>query len=117
MKYLLLILIGFGAYYWYTNNQEPKGFTGVSHDRLLMYSLTTCGYCKSKAKELKAAGIKYSEYFIDKNNKKREELDQKLSKSGYPPRSYGTPIFDAYGYMLIGNPSVSEIVSLKDGRQ
>jgi hypothetical protein len=67
-----------------------------------------------KAKELRSAGIKYAEYYIDKNSKKRDELNQKLSKSGFPPRSYGTPIFDAYGYMLVGNPPVSEILAIKD---
>ncbi|MEW8660620.1 MAG: glutaredoxin [Candidatus Thiodiazotropha endolucinida] len=114
MKYLLLILILFGAYHWYTNNhQEQKGFTGASHDRLIMYSLTTCGYCKSKSKELRSAGVKFVEYFIDKNSKRREELNQKLSNSGFPPRSYGTPIFDAYGFMLLDNPTVSQILALK----
>jgi hypothetical protein len=82
-----------------------------------MYSLTTCGYCKIKSMELRSAGIKFIEYYIDKNSKKRDELNQKLSKSGFPPRGYGTPIFDAYGYMLVGNPPVSKVLAMKDSNQ
>jgi glutaredoxin len=80
-----------------------------------MYSLTTCGYCKQKAKELKAAGIPYIEYYIDEDRKRSDELNEKLTRSGYPPGGYGTPIFDAYGYMLPNNPSVSKILSVKSG--
>ena len=115
MRYLIVILVAFGAYHWYTKTTEVKGYTGVSHEKLIMYSLTTCGFCKQKAKELRSSGIPYTEYFIDKNRQKQQELNDKLAKSGYPPKGYGMPIFDAYGRMLPNNPPVSKVISVKNG--
>ena len=74
-----------------------------------MYSLTTCGFCKQKARELKNENIAFKEYFIDKDSQKRDELNSKLSKAGFKPKGYGTPIFDAYGVMLPNNPDISLI--------
>ncbi len=116
MKYLFMILMAFGAYQWYSSSSDASdGFTGEMHDELIMYSLTTCGFCKQKAKELKSADISFTEYFIDEDYERANELNGKLAKAGYTADSYGTPIFDAYGYMLPNNPSVSKIVSLKSG--
>jgi hypothetical protein len=55
---------------------------------------------QNESKRLRSAGIKFVEYYIDKNSKKRDELNQKRSKSGFPPKGYGTPVFDACGYNL-----------------
>lgn len=74
-----------------------------------MYSLTTCGYCKQKGRELQAAGIAYTEYFIDQDGARRAELNQKLERAGLPPQRYGTPILDVHGRMLPNNPSLAVI--------
>jgi hypothetical protein len=114
--YILALLMAFGIYQWYSSTSEaPRGFTGESHDTLIMYSLTTCGYCKQKGRALEIAGIPYVEYFIDKDEKKNDELKKKLFSSGYSPKGYDFPVFDAYGYMLLNNPSVSEILSVRVG--
>ena len=76
----------------------------------IMYSLTTCGYCKTKREELHKNNISFTEYFIDKDNARQEELNQKLAKAGFQPRGYGTPIFDVYGVMLPNNPPLKKIV-------
>lgn len=116
LKYLVIILVVLGAVQWYTSQQKvPEGFTGNAHNQLIMYSLTTCGYCKQKAQELRSAGIRYTEYFIDQDSGKRKELNDKLAKAGFPARGYGTPIFDAYGYMLPNNPSLAKIKSKREG--
>ena len=114
MKKLILILIaGYGAFTWYQNSSELKGSYGERHNQLIMYSLTTCGYCKQKAKELRKESIEFTEYFIDKNKKRNDELSEKLNKAGFKPRSYGTPIFDAYGVMLPNNPDLSKIKEIR----
>lgn len=125
-KYILIALVIFGAYQHYTKlpenksalteNKTPRGFTGERHNQLIMYSLTTCGYCKIKAKELRAASIPYTEYYLDRNQQKWDELEEKLAKARYPTLSgnYGTPLFDAYGFIVYNNPSIDKLLSYKN---
>ncbi len=110
-KIIILSLIAFGAYQLYSNNSDMSASYGEPHDELIMYSLTTCGYCKQKVKELKRENIVFKEYYIDKDKKKMEELNSKLTKAGFKPKSYGTPIFDVHGVMLPNNPKMSLIKS------
>ena len=111
-KLILLFLITYGAYNWYaSDNNEIAGRYGEPHNELIMYSLTTCGFCKQKAKALKKENIDFKEYFIDKDSKRRDELNSKLSKAGFKPKSYGTPIFDVHGEILPNNPDMSSIMS------
>lgn len=111
-KLVFILIIGFGFFQWYSgasNNKVVSGNYGETHDKLIMYSLTTCGYCKKKVKEFNAEGIPFTEYFIDKDSARREELNAKLTKAGLPPRRYGTPIFDVKGVMMPNNPPLAEI--------
>jgi glutaredoxin len=111
MKKLLLLLVIFCAYKLWGHFDESASIQrlGGSHDEVIMYSLTTCGYCKLKARELDEAGISYQEYFIDKDGKRRDELTAKLQQAGFAPRSWGTPILDVKGVMLPNNPSLKKI--------
>jgi len=106
-KILLVLIIAFGAYHWYTHKQP--GFTGEAHERVIMYSLTTCGYCDQKRQDLAAARIPFTEYFIDKDMRRQDELSQKLQKAGISVQQVGTPTFDVHGYMLINNPPMKKI--------
>ena len=47
-----------------------------------MYSLTTCGFCKAKARELRSERIAFKEYYIDKDKQRQDELNDKLQKAG-----------------------------------
>ncbi len=112
-KIIILCLVIYGAFQWYENsNNKLAGSYGEPHDELIMYSLTTCGFCKQKAKELKAENIAFTEYYIDTDSKKMKELNAKLTRAGFKPKSYGTPIFDAYGTMLPNNPKMALIKSM-----
>jgi len=106
-KILFIAIIAFGAWQWHT--RTPPGFTGEAHDRVIMYSLTTCGFCDQKRNELMTARIRFAEYFIDKDPERRDELTQKLQKAGIPPQRVGTPTFDVHGTMLINNPPMVKI--------
>ncbi len=108
-KLMLIALLGFGAYQTYVTRDGAYRLSGEPHDQVIMYSLTTCGYCKQKAKELRAEGIKFQEYYIDKDSLKQKELNEKLSEAGFKPQSYGTPIMDVHGVILPNNPPLEKI--------
>lgn len=111
MNKLLLFILAMAAYgVWdhYRKTESVAALTGT-HDQVIMYSLTTCGYCKQKRRELQAAGISFTEHFIDKDAERRNELNFKMERSGLPPQRYGTPILDVHGTMLPNNPSLETI--------
>ena len=110
MKKLLLLLALFGAYkMWNYFDEGAVPEQAATHNEVIMYSLTTCGYCKQKASELDAAGIEYHEYFIDVDAKRRDELTRKLQWAGFAARNWGTPILDVHGVMLPNDPSLDTI--------
>lgn len=86
------------------DDYDPKNNTVV------MYSLTTCGYCVEKRRELNAMGIRYTELFLDGESGAQEQLSSKLERAGMPRQSYGTPILEVNGVMLPNNPSMEEVV-------
>ena len=111
-KIIIILAIIYAGFNWYTtSNNDLAASYGEPHNELIMYSLTTCGYCKQKVKELNNENIVFTEYFIDKDRNKMDELNNKLSKAGFKPKSYGTPIFDVHGTMLPNNPKMSLIKS------
>lgn len=113
-KWILIAFISYGAFSWYQNNDDTANVFsyGEPHNELIMYSLTTCGYCKQKVKQLNQEKIAFTEYFIDVDLKRRNELYAKLEKSGYPSGSIGTPTFDVHGSMVPNNPNMSVIKSV-----
>lgn len=111
MRKLLLFILAmaaYGAWDQYRKAQPVEAVAGA-HDEVTMYSLTTCGYCKQKRRELESAGIAFTEYFIDTDAEHRDALNRKMEQSGLPPRRYGTPILDVHGTMLPNNPSLETI--------
>ena len=108
-KIIFIFLITYAAYYWHSSHNEPAGSYGEPHNELIMYSLTSCGFCKQKAQALTSENIAFTEYFIDKDKDRLNELNAKLSNAGFKPRSYGTPIFDVRGVMLPNNPDMTLI--------
>ena len=110
VKKLLLILLVVAADQGWKHMDRGEASTRVAvHQDVIMYSLTTCGYCKARGRELEAAGIPFHEYYIDKDRQRRDELQAKLQQAGYPPQGYGTPIMDVHGWVLPNNPSLEII--------
>jgi glutaredoxin len=100
----------YGGFQWYINDYNDVAASyGETHNELIMYSLTTCGFCKQKVKELNKENIAFKEYFIDTDKKRMDELNAKLKKAGFKQRSYGTPLFDVHGVMVLNNPSMDKI--------
>jgi hypothetical protein len=111
MNKLLIFILALAAYGAWDQYHKPQPVAAVvaAHNEVIMYSLTTCGYCKQKKGEMESAGIAFTEYFIDTDAERRDELNRKLEQSGLPPRGYGVPILDVHGTMLPNNPSLKTI--------
>ena len=110
-KLILFVLVAYGFVNWYQTKHGNPFKQAVSHGEVIMYSLTTCGYCKQKAVDLRRENIVFTEYFIDTDRYRRDEVNQKLSNAGFKPQRYGVPILDVHGTMLPNNPSMSKIKS------
>jgi glutaredoxin len=86
---------------------EHKDLSGA---QIVMYSLTTCGYCNEKRAQLRARGIPFTEHFIDTDVARQKELFEKLIAAGYRGGGVGTPTFEVNGRMLPNNPSLTTII-------
>lgn len=111
MRKLLIFILAMAAYGAWDQYRkaQPVAAVATAHDEVIMYSLTTCGYCKQKRRELESVGIAFTEYFVDKDGTRNAELSRKMEQAGLPPRRYGMPILDVHGTMLPNNPSLETI--------
>lgn len=119
MKYLFLICVLFGAYKFYDSRHVTLADgTHVAGQELpvppmdknvVMYSLTTCGYCVEKAKELARHQIAHVEYFMDEDPQSEKEFSAAIRNAGMPIKPYGTPVFVIYDEVLPNNPSIELI--------
>ncbi len=78
-------------------------------NQVVMYSLTTCIYCKQKRQQMTSAGIPFSEVFIDTDPSKMQEFNNLLAAHYVPPGSVGTPTLVVNGELLLNNPSMADI--------
>ena len=76
---------------------------------VVMYSLTTCGYCVEKRERLTRAGIPFSEYFVDSDASRMEEFNALLTANNMPGGAVGTPTFTVNGRLLVNNPDMATI--------
>jgi glutaredoxin len=80
-----------------------------ARDEIVMYSLTTCGYCNARRQSFERQGIAFTEYFIDEDESRSREMWSKLSRAGKGGGRIGTPVLEVNGHMLPNNPSMDEI--------
>ncbi len=90
-------------------SSAAAGAYDPARDRIVMYSLTTCGYCAAKRQEFDAAGMTYSEYFVDQDQGAAQALNEKLLASGHRGGGVGTPIIEVNGVLLPNNPPMEAI--------
>lgn len=83
---------------------------GYPQARVVMYSLTTCGYCTAMRRDLAARNIPFVEYFLDTEPGRLDELITKLVNAGLRPGAIGTPTLEVNGVMLPNNPSMSTVL-------
>jgi glutaredoxin len=90
----------------------PSSQIQRADNSVIMYSLTTCGRCTMKRRELKAAGIPFEEYFIDQDRAAADQLTRKLIAAGGRGGSIGTPVFEINGQIIQGNPPLRDLQKL-----
>ncbi len=110
-KFIIFAVILFAAYSWQKRMTGPSTITSkyASHDQIIIYSLTTCGYCKLMAAELQNANIAFSARFIDTDDDAKTELYAKLAKAGVSARTIGMPSLDVRGTMMPDNPGLAAV--------
>jgi glutaredoxin len=105
-KLLVLVVVIAAAYYGYQHYIKPR----TSPDKtIVVYSLSYCQFCKNLSDELKQAKIEFTEYYVDKDSSKSEELTQKLRNSGVPGGNILMPVVDLGGVILANRPSLADI--------
>lgn len=76
---------------------------------VVMYSLTTCPYCRKTREWLTKSHIPFQERFLDADEKYMREFNELLAASGAPPGAVGTPTLVVNDVLLINNPEFKRI--------
>jgi len=95
MKKVLLIIAILGAIYHFKNNPGSFNFSSKSHDRVILYATSWCGYCKKTRAYFAEHGVLYTEYDIERSAYGKAEYD-KVAKG------FGVPVVDAKGTIIRG---------------
>ena len=108
---LLLFAVGIYAALHFNGGAFEKNIaaTLAPDNEVVMYSLTTCPYCREKRQWLQSAGIPFREYFIDSDPARMEELNGLLAAHNVPPGGVGTPILYVNGDLLVNNPDRGKV--------
>ena len=56
----------------------------AGRDRIVMYSLSTCGFCAEKRRQFDSMGVRYSEYIIDQDAAAEARLNDRLQRAAAP---------------------------------
>lgn len=88
---------------------DIEQMVSAQQHEVIMYSLTTCGYCTAKRKEFQERGVRFTEYFLDKDQQAVQQASSKLAMQGYSSAGIGTPLFEINGRMITGNPPIEEL--------
>jgi glutaredoxin len=76
---------------------------------IVMYSLTTCTYCAALRRTFEANNVPFTEYFVDTDRGRNEEMFRKLQASGFNG-GVGTPTLEVNGRMMPNNPPLADII-------
>ena len=110
LKVIAFVAIGWYVWQHQASTKGPELAGRLAPDnQVVMYSLTTCGYCKALRNQMTKAGIPFSEYFLDTDEARKQEFFQLLQSYNAPPGGVGTPSLLVNDALLVNNPSLAEI--------
>ena len=106
---LAVLLIACGLFYWWQSASVVGKID--RHDEVIMYSVSGNPVCRIKAEELRNANIQFTEYFVDQDRSKLEDVQYKLVKADFDRMTgrYEFPIVDVHGVILVDNPPLKKI--------
>ena len=103
-KIFIFVVVVAAVFFGYRHFSEDTG------DKVIVYSLSYCGYCKKLSGEMTNAGIDFVEYYVDKDRKRDKELKKKLAKNGLAGGIL-MPVVDLGDVFLPNRPSIETIES------
>ena len=107
---ILLIFVGVAvAWFFSAGRTENIAAKLAPGNEVVMYSLTTCGYCTQKRGQLTAAGIPFTEIFLDRDEAQHRKFGELLAAHNVPPGGVGTPSFMVNGELMLNNPGMDEL--------
>jgi len=104
LPYLFIIA---GLFWAWHNYEPPIGDRLAPDNKVVMYSLTTCGYCKQRAADFHRLGIPFREIMVDNDPALQDRLVRQGMATG--AGGVGTPFIEVNGTLLPNNPPLSEI--------
>jgi glutaredoxin len=109
VKFVLFVAVLFAAWHFSGGRTENVAAKLAPGNEVVMYSLTTCGYCTQKRGQLTAAGIPFTEIFLDKDEAQHRKFGELLAAHNVPPGGVGTPSFMVNGELMLNNPRMDEL--------
>jgi glutaredoxin len=109
----VLVLVFVGLVYFLNSENHVEDLSGklAPGNVVVMYSLTTCPYCRATRAMLTRARIPFTEYFMDEDEASSRKFQEILAASGAPPGAVGTPSLVVNDMLLLNNPDFEMITS------
>ncbi len=86
----------------------------VTQKSIIMYSASYCPFCTGMRNDFKEAGLAFSEYFIDQDDSKKQELVKRLRAAG-ESESLGVPVIFVGDAVFRGRQPVEDIRAVAFG--
>ena len=80
-------------------------------NEVVMFSLTTCSYCRSLRARFNRAGVPFTELFVDESERDKQYFFEVLSRYQAPGGGVGTPSLLVNGILMLNNPDYDDIVA------
>jgi glutaredoxin len=109
-KVVLALAVAAAVYFLDPESRNARlDGTLAANNVVVMYSLTTCPYCKKTRAWLTRNNVPFKEYFLDADEARNREFGELLMDKGAPPGGIGTPTLLVNDTLLLNNPSFGEI--------
>lgn len=103
------VVLAFAVRHFLGTPQDDLRGMLAADNRVVMYSLTTCPYCRKTREWMTKSGIPFEERFLDADPRVMTEFQEILAASQVPPGGIGTPSLVVNERLLLNNPPFETI--------